>query len=93
MNEQPEWIDVIKTKPMQLRELAEWFDVSTRHIKKILASIEGVQKIGGRWRVPVKEMPVGFLMKMGLIVPERIKPDQAGHLLHGSILPNSNEQG
>ena len=78
-NTLPGWFAEIKTKPLSHTELSGWFDISTRHVGELLGSIDGVEKIGRRWRVPVREMPPGYLLKEGLIVPMQTKPDVRGH--------------
>lgn len=59
-------IELVKTEPLTVKELVDWFEISPRRIGSFLKSI-GSEKIGRRWRVPLQEMPPGYLLKAGMI--------------------------
>ncbi|MDG1897244.1 MAG: hypothetical protein P8J37_20295 [Fuerstiella sp.] len=74
-----DWMPVLKTKPLSLQELGNWFDISPRHIGPLLRKV-GAERIGRRWRVPVREMPPEYLLDVGLVIPSKATPDVDGHL-------------
>lgn len=80
MNTESELLYRIKTKPMELRELADWFEISPRRIADFVRSIPGAVEIGRRWRIPVAEMPPEYLIDVGLIAPQ---PAKLGQTLQG----------
>lgn len=91
MSEHIEWIEVIKTRPMSLNELATWFDSSPRRVGSFINSIDGVEKINNRFRVPVRSMPPEFLLHIGLIEPAT--DDRGSHLGHtGDSSPTTTSE-
>lgn len=54
------------TEPMTVCELAEWFGVHRNTMRKHLASIDGVERFGRLYRLPVRAMPVGYYVAKGL---------------------------
>jgi len=63
------------TEPLPLSELARKFLVSRRTMAtKILPSITAAVRVGGLWRVPLSEMPVGYWVEHGLIEVTRVGP-------------------
>lgn len=79
----------LKTEPMTQRELAEWFGGSERRIKGWLEQIDGAERIGRFWRLPLSEMPPAYLVSAGLI-PEQ--PDVTGHNRTSTKSPNIDGQ-
>lgn len=84
----PDWLSVTKTAPMELSELADWFNISTRRVKEFVCTIDGAVEVGRRWRIPVREMPPSYLLDAGLIVPQS-GSDKLGQRLHGKDLPDT----
>jgi hypothetical protein len=68
----PVWL---RTAPLTHQELGAWFGISPRYVGELLGSIDGVEKVGRRWRVPVREMPPAYLLSIGLIIPSRTLDD------------------
>jgi hypothetical protein len=77
--QQPELIDIAKTKPLSVQELAGWFDMSRRRITVFVKSIDGAEKLGRRWRVPIREMPIEYLIDVGVVSPNCHKLSVRGH--------------
>lgn len=76
--DRPDWLSVAKTHSMETNELAMWFEVSERRITERLKEIDGAEKCGRRWRIPVCEMPIRYLLDVGLIIPQTIESDKLG---------------
>ena len=75
-----DWLAHVKTEPLDQTELATWFSVSVKRVRALLKSIDGAQKIEGRWRVPVAAMPPSYLISSGLVVPVELPMDDSGRL-------------
>ncbi len=59
--------DQMLTEPMSVESLADYFVVNWRTMKSILSTMEGVEKIGTLYRVPVKKMPPRYLQEKKLL--------------------------
>ncbi len=68
-------IDRLLTEPATIRRLAEFFGVGRNKMAKILARIEGVEKIGGLYRVPLQKMPPSYLIARGCLRPATFQLD------------------
>lgn len=55
------------TEPMTVSELAGWFDVNRDTMAKVLAGMPGVDRFGGRYRLPLAKMPPRYLIDRGLL--------------------------
>ena len=60
-------ISSILTEPMTTKLLAEYFVVNRNKMATMLKAMNGVEKCGGMWRVPVANMPPRYLVSCGLI--------------------------
>lgn len=54
------------TELMTIERLAHYFEVSRNTMADVLQEIPGVQRHGGRYRVPVWQMPPKYLVEHGL---------------------------
>lgn len=57
----------LKTRPLELFEVAEIFGIGRRHVSDFIGGIEGVHRIGRRVRIPLAECPVEYLLDVGLL--------------------------
>jgi hypothetical protein len=61
------WLEFLRglmTPPMERAELAQQFGVSVRHLPTLLASIDGAEKVGRRWRLPLSSMPPQYALSI-----------------------------
>lgn len=56
------------TEPMTITELAtEWFHVGRNNMALMLKAMEGVERCGGKIRVPLVKMPPRYISSRGLL--------------------------
>jgi hypothetical protein len=58
----------MKTQPMSVASLADYFGVNWRTMKSMISVMAGVQKIGNLYRLPVREMPPKYLQEEKLFL-------------------------
>jgi hypothetical protein len=69
---------VLMTEVMSAQELASWFNLSRYTVGKFLQQLDGAQRHGKFWRVPLVEMPPSYLLSRGLLVAVGV--DSSGSL-------------
>lgn len=57
----------LKTRPLELFEVAEIFGIGRRYVSGFVRRIEGVDRIGRRVRIPLAQCPVEYLLGVGLL--------------------------
>jgi hypothetical protein len=63
-------IGEVLSEPMTIVRLAQLFHVHRTLMSRVLQRMEGAEKFGGLWRVPIRRMPIGYLRDQGLIGEE-----------------------
>lgn len=66
------------TEPLRVSELAGLFDVNRDTMRQALERMEGVQRFGSRFQVPVRRMPVRYWIDRRLLPECRKLPETAG---------------
>ncbi|MCA9010500.1 MAG: hypothetical protein KDB01_12175 [Planctomycetaceae bacterium] len=74
----------LKTKPLELGEIAEMFGIGNRRAAEFLEQIPGVVKIGRRFRIPLTECPAEYLIDIGVLNSAKL-----GQSLHSQKLSNT----
>lgn len=55
-------------EPMTISALAvEWFQIGRNSMSLILETMEGVERCGGKYRVPLVKMPPRYLVSRGIL--------------------------
>ena len=62
-----EFIGGLRTKPLELTEVAVIFGIGNRRVAEFLKSIPGVVTIGRRVRIPLIECPPEYLIDIGVL--------------------------
>jgi hypothetical protein len=57
----------LKTKPLELSEVADLFGIGTRRVAAFIDAIPGIQRIGRRVRIPLIECPPEYLADIGFL--------------------------
>lgn len=60
------------TEPLTASALADYFGVHREKMAKILKSMDGVERMGKSWRVPIWKMTPKYWLEAGLIEPIRL---------------------
>lgn len=60
---------VIRTEPLTIKRLALLFSVSRNKMPALLRTIEGVEKVGGMYRVPAGRMPPAYWIEKRWPIP------------------------
>jgi hypothetical protein len=77
-----DWHHVL-TEPMRIEQFAEYFDVDRHRMSRMLhAEIPGAIQLGGFWRVPLLQMPCGFLLARGFIRKAEVPVEAVGSSWH-----------
>ena len=72
MNDFNEFISGVKTKPLDLAEVADIFGIGNRRVAEFLKSIPGVVTVGRRVRIPLIECPPEYLLDIGVLTPAKL---------------------
>ena len=67
MTDLNEFIGALKTKPLELAEVACIFGIGNRRVADFLKSMPGVVTIGRRVRIPLIECPPEYLLDIGVL--------------------------
>lgn len=65
-------LDQVKTEPLTVAQLAAYFRIGRNSMTSILKRIDGAERCGRWWRLPVLRMPPRYLLERGLIVPVQL---------------------
>ena len=67
-----DWRQVL-SEPLDVKAVADLYDVTTRHVKTIVSGIPGVHRCGQRYMIPLGYLPASYLLDVGLI--QSTEPD------------------
>lgn len=76
---QADWLEHVLTEPLGLQELGTYFCTSTKHVRPLVESLSGTEKVGRRFRIMVRHMPPAYWIQAGLLSPVDVEPDVHGH--------------
>ena len=62
-----EYIGSIRTEAMTIGRLADYFSVNRNLMAPILKGLDGVERIGRKYRVPLRHMPPAYHVAKGII--------------------------
>jgi hypothetical protein len=62
----------LKTKPLELSEVAEVFGISNRRVSGFVDAIPGIVRIGRRVRIPLIECPPEYLADIGFLNSDKL---------------------
>ena len=60
-------LDGLLTEPMPLWKLSGFFDCNRKTMAVIVRNIDGAERVGKRWRIPLRSMPPRYHVEAGLI--------------------------
>lgn len=63
------FLAVSRTEGLTVEELARHFGFGRNRMAALLPKIAGAERLGSRWRVPVREMPPAYWVASGLLLP------------------------
>jgi hypothetical protein len=72
MKDHSDFISGVKTKPLDLNEVADIFGIGNRRVAEFLRSIPGVVTVGRRVRIPLIECPPEYLLDIGVLKPAKL---------------------
>ena len=72
------------TEPLSLSELREYFGCCENKLRAVLGAMDGVERFGQLWRVPLWKMPPSYLQERGYLPDLR---QSAGSLKIGQNRP------
>lgn len=74
-NAQIDW-RLILSEPLDVKDVADLFRTTPRHVAALMADIPGVQRCGRRYQIPIGRLPVEYWVDAGII--DRPKPEPIG---------------
>lgn len=57
----------VKTEPLSLAQWAGEFGIGRETAAQVIPRIQGAERFGRRWRLPLSEAPPGYWAKLGLL--------------------------
>lgn len=57
------------TEAMSIAKLARYFKVNRATMAQVLERMDGVQRFGSKFQVPVRRMPLRYFIDTGLLKP------------------------
>jgi hypothetical protein len=67
--------DELLTQPLSAEKVAFFFDIGRKSVPELVEGMDGVQRVGKRYRLPLRRMPPRYLLGAGLIERRTVPPD------------------